>query len=229
METSLTIGLEVEPIVIVVILTVLVVMNGNLLPTSLHGTIFPTTEVVFNVGTRPLVLTVSHGTGFGYPAVQHNAILIECVSLAVDGLLAYAGAVALVSFTIGLHIVVVILSGIIVIILILVYYLNPGIGNHNTVSIYIVGVIVIFNQFVNCHGAAFFTVQPVPVVTRFFPLVFYSVAIFVVEIPLSIFLNPASSCERSHGSADSKQGCCRCNCNYFCLLSHNECTLLFLF
>ena len=93
--------------------------------------------------------------------------------------------------------------GQIIIILILINYFNPGIGNHNTVSIYIVGIIVILNQFIGSHCATLFSVKPEPVVSGFLPLILYSIAIFVIIVPGTVFLNPTLSCERSHSTTDS--------------------------
>jgi len=199
--TFLTVCFEVEPVIIVIFFVIGVVVYADLLPASLHGTIFPGTEVVGSV--CPTIFVVNHGTIFVNPTVQHDTILIECVLLSIDGLLAYFVTAALVCFTIGLHVVVMILSRIILIILILVNYFNPGVGNHNTVSVYVVGLIVILNQFIGSHCATLFGIQPEPVVSRFLPLIFYSATIFVVVVPGTIFLNPTLSCERSHSTTDS--------------------------
>ena len=199
----LTVGFEVEPVIVIIIFTLLIIINGDLLPTGLHGTVFPGTAVIFSV--FPTVIASCQFAILGYPAIQHLTIIIESIFLAINGFEFCASAViaSLVSFTALLHIVVMILSRIIIIILILVNNLNPGVGNHNTVAVYVVGVTVIINEFVGSHCATLFGIQPEPVVSRFLPSVFYSATIFVVVVPGTIFLNPTLSCERSHSTTDS--------------------------
>ena len=202
MGTFFTVCFEVEPIVIIIILITGRIMNSNFLPASLHGTIFPGTKIVLCIfPVRIIGCKVS--IIFLNPAIQHLTIIIECIFLAIDGFEFYVAAIAsFVSFTAGLHVVVTILSRIIII-LILVNNFNPGIGNHNTVAIYIVGIVVIFNELIGSHCATLFGIKPEPVVSGFFPLVFYSIAIFVIVVPGTIFLNPTLSCERSHSTTDS--------------------------
>ena len=198
-DTLFTIGLEVEPVVVIVILVLIV--NAYFLPASLQSTIFPGTHVVFS--GLPVRIIGSQGRIIVYPAIQHLTILIESIFLAIDGLESGGAAIfCFVCFTTILHVVVTVLSRIIII-LILVNNFNPSVGNHNTVSIYIVGIIIVINQFVGSHCATFFGIKPEPVVSRFLPLVFYSIAIFVVVVPGTIFLNPTLSCERGHSTTDS--------------------------
>jgi hypothetical protein len=81
--------------------------------------------------------------------------LIESILFAIDGFeFGLTAVTSFVSFTTVLHVVVTILCRIIIIILILVYYFNPGVGNHNTVSVYVVGIVIILNQHIGCHSAA---------------------------------------------------------------------------
>ena len=178
-------------------------MNVDLLPTGLHGTIFPAAQVVNTAGS-PVVFVGQSLTAVVNPTIQHLTVIIESISLAIDSTESGSGCGirSFVSFTTCLHIVVVVLSQIIII-LILVNNFNPGIGNHNTVSVYIVGLVAILNQLIGSHCAALFAVKVEPVVSRFLPLVFYSIAIFVVVVPGTIFLNPTLSCERSHSTTDS--------------------------
>ncbi len=210
------------------IIVFIAVIDINLLPAGLHCTVIPVAQVI-NCTFPAIIVRLSLALLI-YPSIEHFTVIIKGISLAVNGSetdIAVVGS--FISFTAGLHIVVMILSRILIFILIFVYYLYPGITNHHTIGVYIIDIIIILNDLFHSHGAAFFTIQPVPVVSRFLPGILHTVAIIVIEIPGSILLNPAGSCERGHGSADGKQGCCRCNGNYFCLLSHNECTLLFLF
>ena len=99
------------------------------------------------------------------------------------------------------------LTGAIVILTgILVLDSNPLIGYHHAVGVNIVILTVILDQAIRSHLAVL--IQVVPAVAGSGPLIGYSLLIAVIVNPGSVLLNPAGSCEGSHGSADGKQRCC---------------------
>ena len=217
-----TVWLEVKPVILVIFNAIRLIINSNFLPTSLHGTVIPIAQII-NPIFCPTVIVGLTVTIFINPSIQHLTIIIKSISFAIDGTeFNCAGTVTTgISFTIGLEVVPVIFSWIVFIILIFIYNRNPSIANHSTSGIHIISIAIILNQLIQSHSSIFIAVQPIPVITRFLPLIFHTAAVSVIPEPLAIFLYPASSCEGSHGSANGQQGGCRGYCNYFCLLSHN--------
>ena len=91
--------------------------------------------------------------------------------------------------------------GLILIACVLVLDRYPSVGDHSAVSVYIVVIIIIFDQLVCYHLAVIAKIEPV--ISGFSPLVCYALAISVIVIPCSVFLCPACCCKSCQGSAHS--------------------------
>src|SRR5699024_8874709 len=140
-----------------------------------------------------VVVRISPGIVIGlalaiaYPAVEHTSLFIKSVFFAIDGLGgngAFGCAVAsLISLAVCLEIVPVVIR-LVFLAGVLILNGNPLIGYHGAGLIYIIVVIVVFNQLINGHFAIF--IQPEPVVSGFFPLFSGTFLVPVVVHPGSI-------------------------------------------
>ena len=186
----LTGALEIEPTDLVLIpeavarlcIFCIIVGQSDLSPANGHSTVVLIAEVVLSLfpsGIAGLSLTIAVTN----PAVKHSALAVESVGLAArKGLLedVLVGIALLQSLAVCLEIVPVDIR-LILVACILVVDCDPAVGNHCTVGINIVVLIVVLDKGVGNHNAVLTKIEPVS--AGLFPLVRDTLTVLVVINP----------------------------------------------
>ena len=174
-----------------------------------HGTIVRSSQII--QAGLPCVIAGLTLTLFIDPAVEHLSFLIKrilfrCTVCTDNGLKIHSsGILRFVSFSVSAEIIP---YGIrlIVILRIIVFQLSPLAAHHDTTFIDIIVIVIVLYQLADCHLSVF--IQPEPVIAGFFPGRGNRIPVFVIIVPGSVFLLPASGREGHHRTSN-RQRCCR--------------------
>ena len=174
-------------------------VDRQLNPAVLSGTIVPAAEVVVSI--NPGIVAGLDGVAVLVdPAIEHLAVLIEGILLAVDGL-EIGDSHLLVVISVGLSVRAEVEPSVLRAAVVVGSKGNPLVADHRAVRVDIVVVIAVLDQLIGSHASVGIEIEPV--ISGLSPCIGNSAAVVIEILPSSGGVVPAS-CEGHSGGTKSE-------------------------